>query len=130
MGSMRDLLLIGIGGAGGAIARSLVTSAVARAGFSGAFPLATLLVNVSGCFCFGLAMQFAVQSSPMGRTTRPLVLTGFCGAFTTFSALSYEIVEALERGRSGLVTTYVMASLILGVLAMLAGVMVGQKLSR
>ena len=94
------------------------------------FPLGVLLVNVIGSFVFGVAIRYGVQSGSMSDTTRLMLTTGLCGGFTTFSAFSMDIVDGLENGRQSMVTTYVLASIILGVLAMLAGMSVGRALAK
>ena len=95
-----------------------------------AFPLGVLLVNVIGSFVFGVAVRYGVQSGSMSDSMRLLITTGVCGGFTTFSAFSMDIVEALEDGRTTMVTTYVGASILLGVGAMLFGISLGRSFAK
>jgi fluoride exporter len=91
------MLLAGIGVAGaiGALARYLVDVIVIRREANG-LPAATLAVNVSGSCVFGvltgLALYHALPSSP-----KIVLGTGFCGAYTTFSTFTYEVVRLAEE---------------------------------
>ena len=127
--TMRNVLLVALGGGvGSALRAMLVWGTAARVGTS--FPLGVLLVNVIGCFVFGIAIRYGVGSTAMSDSTRLMITTGLCGGFTTFSAFSMDILEGLEQGRTVMITTYVCASLILGVLAMLLGMTIGKSLAR
>ncbi len=127
--TMRNLLLVAVGGGvGSALRAMLVWGTAARIGTS--FPLGVLLVNVIGCFVFGVAIRYGVGSAAMSDSTRLMITTGLCGGFTTFSAFSMDILEGLEQGRTVMITTYVCLSLILGVLAMLLGMTLGKSLAR
>jgi fluoride exporter len=127
--TLRNVLIVAIGsGVGGALRAMLVWATTSRAG--DAFPLGVLLVNVVGCFVFGVAIRYGVGSAAMSDSTRLLITTGLCGGFTTFSAFSMDIVEGLEQGRTVMVTTYVCLSLLLGVGAMLVGIGMGRVLSK
>lgn len=129
MPGVRDVLVVAGGSAvGGALRLLLVSFTGTR--ITTAFPLGVLLVNVIGSFVFGVALRYGVQSGSMSDTTRLMLTTGLCGGFTTFSAFSMDIVDGLESGRQSMVTTYVLASIILGVLAMLAGMSVGRALAK
>lgn len=127
--TMRNLLLVAVGGGvGSALRAMLVWGTAARIGTS--FPLGVLLVNVIGCFVFGVAIRYGVGSAAMSDSTRLMITTGLCGGFTTFSAFSMDILEGLEQGRTVMITTYVCLSIILGVLAMLLGMTLGKSLAR
>ena len=82
-------LLVGTGGALGALLRAYVSERVER----GAFPVGTLTVNVLGSFVLGL-LAFA----GVGGGAALLVGTGVCGSFTTFSSFSFETVRLWETG--------------------------------
>ena len=127
--TMRNVLLVALGGGvGSALRAMLIWGTEARVGTS--FPLGVLLVNVVGCFVFGLAVRYGVQSAAMSDSTRLLITTGLCGGFTTFSAFGMDILEGLENGRTTMVTTYVVASIVLGVGAMLIGISLGRSFAK
>jgi CrcB protein len=129
MPTWQKVLLVAVGsGVGGALRAMLVWATAARV--TSDFPLGVLLVNVIGCFVFGLAIRYGVQTGAMSDSTRLLITTGVCGGFTTFSAFGMDILEGLEQGRTTMITTYVVASLILGVGAMLIGINIGRGLAK
>jgi fluoride exporter len=129
MPTWRAVLVVAGGSAvGGALRMLLVSFTNSRLPLS--FPVGVLLVNVIGSFVFGVAVRYGVQSGAMSDTTRLLITTGLCGGFTTFSAFSMDIVDGLENGRTTMITTYVVASLILGVGALMAGMAVGRALAK
>ena len=93
---MLNLLIIGLGGFFGAVARALTNSLVAKlAPHSPA--LGTLCVNVLGSFAMGLLFAYA-QNKGVSPLTKSLISTGFLGAFTTFSTFSYENFLLLQSG--------------------------------
>ncbi len=109
------LLLVGVGGAGGAILRYGVAVGIGALGWQS--PLATGLVNVVGCF----AMGALVQVVPERLSAAYLLLgTGVLGGFTTFSAFALDASSLAGSSRaSGAV--YVAASVVLGLLAFQTG---------
>ncbi|MFB6138329.1 MAG: CrcB family protein [Halobacteriaceae archaeon] len=102
--------LVAAGGAGGAVARHLV----ARAVDAGRYPAGTVVVNVVGSFLLGLL----VAGGAGGRLTL-LLGTGACGAFTTFSSTSYEVLSLWDGGDRLLATLHA-AGTLLGAFAGLA----------
>ena len=87
---MRMILLIGLAGAMGAVTRYLLSSFVTGL-FGAAFPWGTFLVNAVGCFLFGVAVGLADHFELVSDTARLILLTGFMGAFTTFSTFIFDI---------------------------------------
>ena len=85
-----------------------------------AFPIGTLAVNVSGSFIAGFLLRYFmnVQTHP---SLRAALIVGFCGGFTTFSALSVETLRMLESGQWQRATLYIALTLVLGIGAALAG---------
>ncbi len=120
-------LLIGAAGALGAAARFGVAEWIARQ-WRRHFPVATLLINVSGTFALGLLL-----SSPCGTTTsasdlRLVLGTGFLGGYTTFSALCFETFASARSGRHRSAWLYAIGTLALGALAAAAGIALGHAM--
>jgi CrcB protein len=122
MGNM-NLLLIGIGGALGAIARYGAGLAVESLRAE-VFPWATFAVNMLGCLALGGVLGVQARF-PENTAIWPLGAVGFLGAFTTFSAFSFNNLQLLEGGRAGLAAINTVAQVSLGV----AAVWVGRLLS-
>ncbi len=108
--SLSALLLVAAGGAAGSVARYLV-SLLALSQLGAGFPWGTLAVNVAGSALIGLAAGAGLQGE-----ARLLLVTGFLGGFTTFSAFSLETAALAERAPP-LAALYVLASVGLGALA-------------
>ena len=122
--SFRMLWAIAIGGAAGSVSRYLVSVWMMRS--SGAFPLSTFVINVVGSFLIAFfARAFSTpDSSPVIRAALTI---GFCGGFTTFSTFSAEFVTLVQEERTGRAVVYVVASVVTSVLAVLAGLAVGER---
>jgi CrcB protein len=110
---MRTLLLIGLGGGIGSILRYL-TSVVIQKYYATVFPLATLVVNILGCLLIGIIMGLLEKNQVNDSAMKWLLVTGFCGGFTTFSAFGYENIRLLQNGNVFLPFVYISASIILG----------------
>lgn len=111
---MTPLLFIAIGGAAGSVLRYAVQKAL-----NASFPAGTLLVNVLGCFLIGLL--WALANKGMDEQKRLLLMTGFCGGFTTFSAFSLEGLTMITAGRWAAFFIYTVCSVAFGLLATFAG---------
>lgn len=113
---MQQLLIIGLGGAAGSILRFLCQ----RSFNSYLFPYGTLAVNVSGCLLIGLLWGYFAKTSS-SETVRLLLVSGFCGGFTTFSAFTQESIHLLTEQRVGTFFLYLFLSIAAGLLATFAG---------
>lgn len=119
---LSNLAMVAAGGALGASARYLTGIGIVRMLGHTGFPLGIITVNVLGSFLMGAFITLAAQR---GLThLSPLVATGFLGGFTTFSAFSLETVTLWERGEIGLAALYVVLSVVLSVLALVAGMLI------
>jgi fluoride exporter len=114
----RDVLLVGAGGAVGAVARV----AFATVFPSGVFPWGTFVENVLGAFLLGLLLTVLLEHSEAAPATRLLVCTGALGAFTTYSTFANELGELLRGGDAGVAVAYAAGSLVAGIVAAVAGV--------
>ncbi|MFV0537182.1 MAG: fluoride efflux transporter CrcB [Dysgonomonas sp.] len=111
---IKQILLVGVGGAVGSILRYLTSVFMIKAD---PFPLATFAINIIGCFCIGLFINLIPTSNSM----RFLLITGFCGGFTTFSAFANETMTLVNNNQMPIAFLYVLASCILGVGAVWLG---------
>lgn len=122
-----DLLLVGIGGFAGAIARRVVDLWVSdRAG--SAFPFGTLVINLTGAFLLGLLYAWATERDVLPHEIRGPVMIGFIGAYTTFSTLMLESWRLMEDGAWVLGLANIGASMALGIVAVVGGLAVGRLL--
>jgi CrcB protein len=117
---MRIILLVGTGGFIGSVCRYLLAQFVQGKFFS-AFPFGTLSVNLLGCFVIGIIFGFT-EKGTLNADWRLFLATGICGGFTTFSSFSNETVALLRNGQTTYALTYVLVSVILGVLATFAAI--------
>jgi fluoride exporter len=126
----RLLLLVGIGGAVGTLARWGVGQGVPVVG---GWPLATFVVNVVGSFVLGLLTEHLLRRGPETESSRRWRLalgTGFCGGFTTYSGFAVELDRLVSSGATLVATGYAAASLLAGLVAVLAGVAVAARRAR
>jgi CrcB protein len=118
---MKYLLITGLGGAIGTMLRWLVQMGIGRY-LTIAFPLGTFAVNVSGCFIIGLLYGLSDKYSWMTMEWRLLLITGVCGGYTTFSSYAFESVGLIRQGNYSYFILYVLGSVVLGLLATMAGI--------
>lgn len=119
---------IALAGAAGALARWGLTAGMHR-WIPGVFPIGTLTVNVLGCFLFGCLAPLLADRAQVPLVLRTAVLTGFLGAFTTFSAFSFDSLELMRSGHTLKAVANVALSLVLAILAMALGLRLGQRWS-
>jgi CrcB protein len=113
----RELAAIFLGGAAGVLLRV----GVSRAFPPGAsWPWVTFTVNITGAFVLGYLVTRLQERLPITTYRRPLLGTGFCGAYTTFSTVQVELLGMLDHHRYGLAAGYATASLMAGYLAVYA----------
>jgi len=117
---MKHLVLIAVAGAIGAISRYALVNLIGGRNF----PWGTLTVNIVGSCLMGIAYVAIVEKSFISPEMKPLFMTGFLGAFTTFSAFSLEAWELMDRGEPLQALTYVAGSVIFCLIAVTAGVFV------
>ena len=119
-----ELLLVGLGGALGAISRYGV-SEFAKKAFSGPFPIGTLIANLAGCFLIGMFI-----GSGYGEKSDALRLSfgvGFLGAFTTFSTFSAETLNHLNSVHWPFAVSNVLANVILGIACVFLGIIASKR---
>lgn len=120
-------LLIALGGAAGAVSRYAVDDTVSR-WFGGAFPLGTLVINLTGSFVLGILFALVVERSALPPDIRAPVMIGFIGAYTTFSTWMLESARLMEGDQWLLAAVNLGGSVMLGLVAVFAGLAVGRAL--
>ncbi len=109
---LRELAAIFAGGMVGALARAGLAQWHPPA--PGHWPWVTFGVNVTGAFLLGYFATRLQERLPLSAYKRPLLGTGLCGTFTTFSTVQVELVRMLDRGEIGLALGYIGASVVAG----------------
>ena len=117
---IKMMLIAGAGGFVGTCCRYLVTRCCAMI-FSGSWPLGTFLVNLVGCFIYGVLLGLFEKTQTVTTTESLLLVTGFCGGFTTFSAFAGEVCLLGDKGQLATSLLYLLASVTLGVIMVIAG---------
>ena len=124
---MLNLLIVAIGGAFGSVARYSVTT-ISKGSFGGSFPWGTFIVNLTGSFAIGLLAASLLSKLGNNETLKLLLITGFLGGFTTFSAFSLDTVDLFSRGATILAAAYVLLSVGVAIAATFLGLAIGRAL--
>jgi len=110
----------------GALMRYLLGRAAINLGWA-ALPFGTLIANLLGCFLMGYLSWMLVHRWQLSREFQVIVLTGFLGGFTTFSAFSLETVSLFEQGMSLRALSYVMVSVVLCIVMCFLGLFIARQ---
>ncbi|MBX5457666.1 MAG: fluoride efflux transporter CrcB [Thermogemmatispora sp.] len=121
-----QLVTTGLAGALGALSRYVLGRFIAER-VATAFPLGTLVINLTGAFAIGLVFGLAAEHV-ISTALQSVLATGFLGGYTTFSTMSWEGVELLRGGSGWLGLLYLVGSVLLGLLAAALGLAVGRWL--
>jgi CrcB protein len=124
---MTNIIVIGIGGAAGAVSRYAVALWIGER-WGRSFPLGTLAVNISGCFFIGLLMTLFVEKYMVSPEWRSFLIVGFLGAYTTFAAFEYETGGLLKDGELLWAALNVILSVTFGFAALKLGELLAKAL--
>ncbi len=117
--------IVALGGAVGAAGRYQLGRGFAHfVGVPGTLPWATLTANVLGSLAMGVLFGWLARHGGASESTRLLLGVGLLGGFTTFSAFSLEMLQLIERGQAGLAIGYALISVLAGVAALYAGLII------
>ena len=115
---MTSYLIVGLGGFVGSVLRYLI--GLLPYEHSSGFPLKTFFINIVGAFLIGAVAALASRNSLSPRLALFLKV-GICGGFTTFSSFALESQQLVDKGSAVTAALYMGLSLLLGILACLAG---------
>lgn len=119
---MTNILLVGLGGFIGSVARYKLGGWLLHLTAQEKFPYSTFAVNIVGCLVVGILAGLAEKHELFGPGTRLFLFTGLLGGFTTFSAFGLETMFLLRRGEPWIAALYVVASVLLGLVAVWIGI--------
>jgi CrcB protein len=120
---MRAYILVMAGGAVGAALRYALTRALP---LGTAWPWPTFIANIAGGVLIGLLSAWLLRAGQAGETLRLLLGVGLLGGFTTFSAFSLEMAKMMDHGQVSLAAGYALASVLLALVAVFAGMAMGR----
>lgn len=121
---MNKIILVFLGGGVGSICRHLI-SLMFKGIIDLKFPIATFITNLVGCFIIGLL----VGKINLSNKTNLLLVTGFCGGFTTFSTFSKESLTLIAHNEFFLASFYIVASITIGTILVGTGYTITSKLT-
>jgi CrcB protein len=116
---------VALGSALGGVIRFLLSSLLQQK-VGTAFPIGTLVVNISGSLLLGFLLSYALSTAAISPEVRGLLTTGLCGGYTTFSTFTYETFVLVEDGQLGRAAAYVLLSVVVS----LAGAYLGITAAR
>ena len=119
---IRNLILVALGGAIGSVCRYLLSGMNMAS-----WPWGTFAVNIIGSLIIGLMMGL-VSKGVVSPEMKLLLVTGFCGGFTTFSTFANESFSMMKAGDVLQMALYVGASVVIGILAVWAGMAMSESI--
>ncbi|MCW2600558.1 MAG: crcB3 [Frankiales bacterium] len=123
----RVVAAVFVGGCVGGLGRYLVDQAWPAGAH--AFPWATFTINTTGSFLLGLLLVLVTEMLPPTTYVRPLLGTGFCGAWTTFSAVTAGTDQLVAHGHAAMGVVVVLASVLAGLAAASCGLVAGRSVA-
>jgi CrcB protein len=124
---MYTYLAIAFGGALGAVSRYWITVSIERFNGTG-FPLGTFVVNLLGSFLIGLLYILFAEKLSVADQWRPVIITGFLGAMTTFSTFSLDALLLFQQGHYNTALFYVLSSVMICIFAAYVGMQIARIL--
>ena len=116
---MLNCIFVGIGGFIGSICRYLIGLLPVKP--ENGFPVKTLMINIIGAFIISMITALAAKNKSLNPQVVLMMKVGICGGFTTFSTFAYEAVDLMQSGSSTVALSYIIISIVCGIIAVFGG---------
>lgn len=124
--SITQFVFVFLGGGLGSVCRYAIGH---MCSLKNGFPIGTFIANILACFILGAFLGYQLNN-PLSSQMRLLLLVGFCGGFSTFSTFSSETLKLLQNQHYVMAGSYIILSLVLGVLSIWIGIFMMQRFSQ
>src|SRR5690606_8866068 len=119
---IKEAFIIGAGGAVGSVLRYYSGQFISK-NYPSQIPLGTLIVNLLGCLLIGLLLGYFAKNQGLSNEWKLLLVTGFCGGYTTFSTFAAENINLIQNQQTSQAFLYISLSVVLGLAAVYCGLM-------
>ena len=123
---LKEIIAVFIGGGLGSVLRFLVNKIEIVSDNN--FPYSTFISNFLGCFILGLVLGYFIKNENPNSILFVFLTVGLCGGFTTFSSFSNESLQLIQNGEILTFLTYLLGSLVVGILSVYGGAIVFKSL--
>ena len=123
---IKNLIYIALGGASGSVLRYLIQSSIHK-NYPNSFPYGTFVVNIIGCFLVGFLISWFSKEKAFSEHVQLMLITGFCGGFTTFSTFAQEGNSLIVEGKTGHAFLYIGLSVLIGMGSAYLGFRLGKS---
>ncbi|WP_313367994.1 fluoride efflux transporter CrcB [Sphingobacterium mizutaii] len=122
---IKEAFIIGAGGAVGSVLRYYSGQFISK-NYPSQIPLGTLIVNLLGCLLIGILLGYFAKNQGLSNEWKLLLVTGFCGGYTTFSTFAAENITLIQNQQVSQAILYIGLSVLLGLTAVYFGIMISR----
>lgn len=122
---IKEAFIIGAGGAVGSVLRYYSGQFISK-NYPSQIPLGTLIVNLLGCLLIGILLGYFAKNQGLSNEWKLLLVTGFCGGYTTFSTFAAENISLIQNQQVSQAILYIGLSVLLGLAAVYSGIMISR----
>lgn len=122
---IKEAFIIGAGGAVGSVLRYYSGQFISK-NYPSQIPLGTLIVNLLGCLLIGILLGYFAKNQGLSNEWKLLLITGFCGGYTTFSTFAAENITLIQNQQVSQAILYIGLSVLLGLAAVYFGIMISR----